>query len=64
MGIYRFIAIPIKISTKFFKDMEREILKFILKGKKKQQQQQQKTKTKQQKKKKQKSKIYSFYYYY
>jgi hypothetical protein len=33
--IYRFNEIPIKISTQYFKDMERGILKFIWKGKKK-----------------------------
>ena len=32
--IYRFKAIPMKIPTQFFNDMEREILKFIWKGKK------------------------------
>jgi hypothetical protein len=32
--IYRFNFIPIKISTRFFKDMERAILTFIWKGKK------------------------------
>jgi hypothetical protein len=32
--IYRFSAIPFKIPTQFFKDMERAILKFIWKGKK------------------------------
>jgi hypothetical protein len=31
---YRFNAIHIKISTQFFKDMERAILKFIWKDKK------------------------------
>ena len=33
-AIYRLNAIPIKIATQFFKDMERAILNFIWKGKK------------------------------
>jgi hypothetical protein len=33
-AIYRFNAVPIKITTQFFKDMERAILKCIWKGKK------------------------------
>jgi hypothetical protein len=33
-AIYRFNAIPIKIPTELFKDMERTIIKFMWKGKK------------------------------
>jgi hypothetical protein len=33
-AIFRFNVIPTKISTQFFKDMERDILKCIWKGKK------------------------------
>jgi hypothetical protein len=33
-AVYGFSAIPIKISTQFFKDVERAILKFIWKGQK------------------------------
>ena len=33
-AIYRFNAVPIKIPTKFFKDLERTVLNFIWKSKK------------------------------
>jgi hypothetical protein len=33
-AFYRFISIPIKIPTQFFKDMKRAIIKLIWKGKK------------------------------
>jgi hypothetical protein len=45
-AIYRFKAIPIKIPTQLFKDMERAILTFIWKGKKKKTKQKQKQKKK------------------
>jgi hypothetical protein len=33
-AIYRFNAFPFKIQTKFFKEMEKEILNFVWKNKK------------------------------